>query len=425
MLSVGLMSGTSMDGVDAALLETDGSENHITELGQASLSYTPEFKLLLKATEYVIRRNAGNLSAAEACYAHAIQTYLKEELRLPEAHQAQQLAALRQALPGETLSLNAVIQHSTRLHGELVKQLLQKTGQAKERIAVVGYHGQTFYHHPAAKISVVLGNGQALANDLGLTVVNDFRAQDVAAGGQGAPFAPLFHYALARRDQRIPAAIVNCGGIANLTLVQSSEENDLIAFDTGPGNGLIDRLVRQRTGGKESMDTDGQYGRRGRIHASVFQALWEKALVKEGQNYLAQLPPKALDQGDLKLISELDALSLEDACATLEAFTAETVVSSLDLIQADSPPQWILAGGGWKNPVIRQQLEERLQRRAGKNVKVLLAEDVGWNSQALEAQIFAYLAVRSLQMQPLSLPGTTGVPYPMQGGTTYLPQQEI
>lgn len=426
MLSIGLMSGTSMDGIDAALLETDGSYKLINELGHYSFSYAPQFKMLLKATEYAVRQSGGDLNAAAAHYEQALRAYLKQELKLPESQLTSQIATLNAYLTGKKCdgkipSLAAVVQHSTELHGLAVKELLKKTGYHGKEIAVIGYHGQTFFHQPAAKISIVLGNGQDLANALGIRVVNDFRRQDIEAGGQGAPFAPLYHQALAVRDQKTPVVVVNCGGIANITFIQNDRESDLLAFDTGPGNGLIDRLVKQRTHGKESMDENGHYGKRGQINEVVFRALHEKAILQNGQNYLLKQPPKALDSGDLQLIPELDQLSLEDACATLEAFTAETIVASFELIHTELPSHWILAGGGWHNPVLRSELEKRIKQRAGNKTNVLLANEAGWNSQALEAQIFAYLAVRSLQNKTLSLPTTTGVPYPMTGGSTSIP----
>lgn len=421
MLSIGLMSGTSMDGIDAALIETDGTDTGIQELGHISLSYSPELKLLLKAAEYAVRQKEGDLQAAEKSFETALPAYLKHEVGIPDKQLSQKMAELVAFRGQDFLHLKTLIQHSTQLHAEVVRNLLKQTGLDRKKIDVIGYHGQTLYHQPSMKRSVIVGEGQALADELGITVVYDFRAQDVAAGGQGAPFAPLYHRALALRDGHIPAAIVNCGGIANITLIQNKEENDLIAFDTGPGNGLIDRLVKQRTKGLEQMDQDGRYGRQGKICDSTLQALFDKSVLKNGKNYLLQAPPKALDIGDLKLIAELDLLSLEDACATLEAFTAETIVRSFDLVKAELPSQWVLAGGGWNNPVIRELLKERLEKRALKKIKIMLADELGWNSQAMEAQLFAYLAVRSLQKKPLSLPGTTGVPYPMLGGTVCLP----
>lgn len=392
-LSIGLMSGTSMDGIEAALLETDGSPHFLKALGHVSLAYTPEFRILLKSLEHAVKKCEGNLEKAKNYYTDS------------------------------EMSFDEVIEHSTKLHAIAVKNLLHATKIKASQIDVIGYHGQTLFHNPAKKNSIIVGNGQALANDLGIKVVNDFRSRDIAAGGQGAPFAPLYHYALAVRDNQLPIAVVNCGGISNISLILDKNEENVIGFDTGPGNALIDRLVRQRTQGKENMDTDGQYGKRGRVDNSILRLLFEKAIIKSEKNYLLQPPPKSLDYNDMTLIPELDNLSLEDACATLEAFTAETIVNSLDLVHCplSIPKLWVLAGGGWSNPVILHMLKDRLQLKFGADLKVLTADEMGWSSQAMEAQIFAYFAVRSLQSKPLSVPGTTGVLAPMSGGTLYIP----
>lgn len=421
MLSIGLMSGTSMDGIDVALLETDGA-NVIKDLGHTAIAYHPLSKILFKAAEYAVRKQTGDMDKAKMFYPQAIRDYLENELNMLEISVSNKIAELSMYLHGveqsaSPITLDKVIQHSTELHVAAVKKLLKETGYEATQIDVVGYHGQTLFHRPSIKTSIVVGNGQYLADQLGITVVNDFRSRDVAAGGQGAPFAPLYHQALAVRDKKIPVAVVNCGGIANITLIKNANEIDLIGFDTGPGNGLIDRLIRQRTQGKENMDTDGQYGNKGRVDEQVLKALWETSLIKDGQNYFLAPPPKSLDIGDMELIPELDVLSIEDACATLEAFTADTIITSLKLLEIEWPQYWILAGGGWHNPVIRRELESRL----GKSVQILTADEAGWNSQALEAQIFAYLAIRSLQNKPLSVPGTTSVPEPLSGGHAYLP----
>ncbi len=426
MLSIGLMSGTSMDGIDVALLETDGSADVIKDLGHTSISYDPRSKILLKAAEYAVRKHIGDMDKARLYYPQAIRDYLEKELKMLEINVTNKISELSIYLHGveqsaSPITLDEVIQHSTELHVVAVKKLLKETGYEATQIDVVGYHGQTLFHRPSIKTSVVVGNGQYLADQLGITVVNDFRSRDVAEGGQGAPFAPLYHQALAIRDKKIPVAVVNCGGIANLTLIRNDNEIDLIGFDTGPGNGLIDRLIKQRTQGKENMDTDGQYGKKGKVDAQVLKSLYEKSLIKDGQNYFLTQPPKSLDIGDMELIPELDSLSIEDACATLEAFTADTIINSLELLNTKLPQYWILAGGGWHNPVIRQELENRLTQKLGKSAQVLTADEAGWNSQAMEAQIFAYLAIRSLQNKPLSVPGTTRVPEPLSGGHAYLP----
>jgi len=425
MLSIGLMSGTSMDGIDAALLETDG-EAVIREIGHTSLSYSTETKILLKAAEQAVRKQGGDLKKASAFYEDSLKDYLAEELGLLEtdvADKVRQLSFYLHQRFGQCITLEDVIQHSTNLHGQTISRLLEVVGYEAEKIDVVGYHGQTFYHKPSQGISVIVGDGQVLADQVGIMIVTDFRSQDIAAGGQGAPFAPLYHLALARRDEKIPLVVLNCGGISNISLIQSDNELDLIGFDTGPGNGLIDRLVRQRTLGKESMDRDGQYGSQGTVNESVLKALFEKALIRDGQNFLQLPPPKALDIGDLILIDELDCLSIEDACRTLEAFTAQAIVQSLDLLGGLIPQLWVLAGGGWNNPVILFELEQRLKKR-NKGIKILKADEIGWNSGALEAQIFAYLAVRALAGKPFSFPGTTGVPKSLSGGEIYTPFAE-
>ena len=216
-------------------------------------------------------------------------------------------------------------------------------------------------------------------------------------------------------------AVVNFGGIANLTLATSENENDLVAFDSGPGNGLIDSLVRQRTHGQEQMDRNGQYGTQGKIDEQVLAALCDKAVFKNGRHYLSIPPPKSLDIGDLSLIKEVNNLSIEDACATLAAFTAEAIVQSLNLIKLPIPKFWILAGGGCQNPVIVKELKRRLHQKLNVDPIIQTATEAGWDNQSLEAEIFAYLAVRSLLNKPLSVPGTTGVPRPMSGGTLHKP----
>ncbi|HEV2524067.1 MAG TPA: anhydro-N-acetylmuramic acid kinase, partial [Gammaproteobacteria bacterium] len=418
-------------GIEAALLETDGSPNILRPLGHISLAYDPRFKILLKSAEYAVKKYEGNLAQAKVYYTEAIHDYIKEAFNIAadiedlSLYLYGQNGKNGQNNPNVKITFEHIIEHSTKLHGIAVKNLLKAQKINASDVDVVGYHGQTLFHNPARKISIVVGNGQQLADELGITVVNDFRSRDIEAGGCGAPFAPLYHYALAVRDNKLPIAVVNCGGISNISLILNKNEEGVIGFDTGPGNALIDRLVRQRTQGKENMDTDGRYGKQGRVDKAILALLSEKAIIKSDQNYLLQMPPKSLDYNDMALIPELESLSLEDACATLEVFTAETIVNSMDLLPLNSslqlPKLWILAGGGWHNPVILKALKDLLHLKLGTDVEILTADEMGWSSQAMEAQIFAYFAVRSLQNKPLSVPGTTGVPGPTSGGRTYSP----
>lgn len=428
MISIGLMSGTSMDGIDAALLETDGSAHLLKEREHTFLAYSPAFKILLKAAEYAVRKEKGDKEKANASYLQSIKEYLNIDLCLSKKEIDIKIKELASYLFGygkreSLLTLEDVIKHSTYLHKKIVHQLLKETGIEAKDIDVIGYHGQALFHQPSEGISIVVGNGQDLADQTGITVINDFRSRDVMAGGQGAPFAPIYHHALAIRDNKVPIAVINCGGVANITFIPSIYESDLVGFDTGPGNALVDRLVKQRTCGRENMDMNGQYGKKGTIQEDILRALYEKSVIKNGKNYFQQKIPKSLDSGDMRLISELEELSLEDACATLEAFTADTIVYALELLKVPVMPKiWVLSGGGWKNSMIRKTFEQKLVQKFGLTLEVVLADEIGWNSQALEAQIFAYLAVRSLQNKPLSLPNTTQVPKPLSGGKAFIPK---
>lgn len=380
-LAIGLMSGTSMDGIDAALIRTDG-EAVIEEIESISMDYDDATKKALKKTEGKIRDQTKKLGP---------------DFRHDDIYESATLL-------------------STSLHIQAVEKLLAKSGHKTKDIDVIGYHGQTMYHNPEAKISIILGDGALMAKTLGITTVNDFRSNDIAHGGKGAPFAPIYHLALAKRDHKIPVAVINCGGIANITLISSDDPEEMVAFDIGPGNGLIDKLVRERTNGIEYMDADGKYGAKGKVHFDVLEILYDEAIIKNGSNFFSQLPPKSLDIGDMILPKAIEALSIEDACRTLEAFTADSIVKSLDLISASTPKNWILAGGGWSNPVILHELQTRLSH---KGITAITADEASWNSKALEAQIFAYLAVRTLHELPLSFPGTTGAPKSLTGGVVY------
>ena len=368
--SIGLMSGTSMDGIDATLMETDGRQI-INPIVSCSLSYSAEFKLLLREAELEVRQAKSNVSSPE------------------------------------------VIKKSTELHAEIVLNLLKKANLSPEEVDIIGYHGQSLYHNPAEGITIQIGDGQLLSNLTGIKVINDFRSQDIANGGQGAPLAPLYHQALAAKLNLFPLAIVNCGGIANISIINGPEESQVIGFDTGPGNVLIDRYIRNKTSNKEFMDLDGKYGSKGVVSKEILQKL-----MSQMSGYLSKPAPKSLDPSDFYLIDELDDLNFNDACATLEAFTALSIVSSLK----DLPKKWVLAGGGWNNPVIVKYLKEYLAERLG-SFEMLLAKEVGIDGTYLEAEIFAYLAARSYFKLPISFPMVTGCRAPSLGGNLYLPEK--
>lgn len=425
MLSIGLMSGTSMDGIDAVLLETDGTHQHIQFHASIALPYHEFSQRLFKSAEYAVKSCQGNMNQARMRYPLLLKKYFNELFGFNEEQTQQNIQMLAAHLFSAErqnclITLDDIIQHSTSLHISAVNLLLNKGHFSANQIDVIGYHGQTLFHSPQTKTSIIVGDGQRLADETRIAVVNDFRQADLLNGGQGAPFAPLYHQALVSQSKQFPTAIVNCGGIANITYVADDDPLHLIAFDTGPGNTLLDRFVQQRTQGQYTMDVDGRYSHQGNVHLDILKILYNKAITRSGENYFSSLPPKSLDVNDFTLIPELNQVSLEDGCRTLAAFTADTIVQSASLLKSAIPHYWILAGGGWKNPIIRVEFEKRLQEMLDDSVVIKTADELGWHSQSLEAQIFAWLAVRSLKKLPLSVPNTTGVCKPMLGGVLHL-----
>jgi anhydro-N-acetylmuramic acid kinase len=267
-----------------------------------------------------------------------------------------------------------------------------------ETADIVGFHGQTILHRPAERRTWQIGDAAALARAVGVSVVWDFRGADVAAGGEGAPFAPVIHAALAEGLEK-PLAVLNVGGVANITWIGA--DGALLACDTGPGNGPLDDFVAARTGA--AFDRDGALAASGRVDDGVLGRLM-------AHPYFARPMPKSLDRLDFSRTlgaSGLDLLSAADGAATLAAFTAEAVARAP---LPARPLRVLVCGGGRKNPAIMAALRARL------GVPVAPLESVGWDGDPLEAQCFALLAVRVLQGLPLSFPGTTGVPRPMPGG---------
>jgi len=355
LLALGLMSGTSCDGIDAALVETDGR-------------------------------------AWIACGPWSTEPY-------DGAFQAR----LRSVLGGGG-EVAAVERELTERHAGAVRNLLAGHDLDAGRVAVIGFHGQTILHAPERGRTWQIGDGPLLAALTGIDVVNDFRSNDVAHGGQGAPLAPLFHAALAGGLER-PVAVLNVGGVANVSWIGEAgigEAGDLLAFDTGPGNALINDWALRHTG--QPVDLDGRLARAGRVDDAALAALLRDP-------YFERPAPKSLDR-DAFDPRPVQALSAADGAATLVAFTAAAVARARELFPRPVR-RWLVTGGGRHNPVMMAALREQL------GAPVDPVEAVGWNGDALEAQAFAYLALRSLGGLPLSLPTTTGVRRPVTGGTLH------
>jgi len=362
-LHLGLMSGTSLDGVDAALIATDG-----VRLGFCGRVLTLPMPAPLRARLRALMDRAASLAPDD------------HDIRAAEA---------------------AV----TAVHAEAVAALLARDGVSACAVVAIGFHGQTLLHRPKARRTWQIGDARLLAEATGIPVVHDFRSADVAAGGQGAPLVPLFHAALLAGAAR-PLAVLNLGGVANLTWV--GRDGALIAFDTGPGNALLDDWMLRRTG--RAFDEGGRVAARGRVDQALLARLLDHP-------YFAAPPPKSLDRLAFHAHAEesgLGALGAEDGAATLAAFTAASVAAAVTHLPAP-PLRWIVCGGGRHNRALMDALSAALARPLG------TAEDEGWDGDGIEAQAFAFLAARSLRGLPLSLPGTTGVPRPMPGGRLALP----
>lgn len=366
--AVGLMTGTVLDGfIDVALLKSDGEVIH--EFGPYSLEpYDDGVVELLKKT----------LSAA-----------LEWQFDGPE--------------PAIFAEAEQVI---TEQQAKAVKAVLERGGIASSQISVVGFHGQSVLHRAAQNgvpgCTRQLGDGQLMADLLGIPVAWDFRSADVLAGGQGAPLAPVYHRALlqlANTEKKLAtqAAVLNLGGVANISWCDGADE--LVAFDTGPANAPVNDWVGRFT--SEKMDVDGLYAARGEV---------DEVKLKELLNhpYLNTSAPKSLDRFDFSS-AMAEGKNLEDGAALLTAFSAAAVGKALDLLPI-RPELLILCGGGRHNPTLVKAIEHYA------NVVTINADEIGWRGDAIEAECFAFLAERVIRNLPLSFPTTTGVPTPTAGG---------
>ncbi|EME69028.1 anhydro-N-acetylmuramic acid kinase [Paramagnetospirillum caucaseum] len=361
MLALGLMSGTSLDGVDVALVDTDGET--VARLGPAATI----------------------------------------------AYGADQRLALMGVLGG-TGPVAEVERDLTLFHARVVRDFLAGHRIDPASVGITGFHGHTILHAPHERRTWQIGDGALLAAEIGINVVNDFRSADVAAGGQGAPLVPVYHRALVAGLEgsaglETPLAVLNLGGVGNVTWI--SDDGSLLAFDTGPGNALIDDWAQAHTG--RPLDVDGQLAAGGRVNRDAVEAFLH-------HSYFDRHPPKSLDRDEFHALAwELvRGASAEDGAATLTAFTAASVA-----LAAYSFPRpvkrWLVTGGGRRNPEMMKSLGRALP------APVEPVEAVGWNGDALEAQAFAFLAVRSLAGKVLTYPETTGVPAAQTGGRHHVP----
>jgi len=360
LTTLGLMSGTSLDGVDVAVIETDGKQ--VKAFGPSGYRpYTPRERSLL-------------------------QQALTEAVHLPQRH----------ARPGILREAEEAV---TMAHAEAVAAFVAQHRMTPEDIDIVGFHGQTVLHRPEKRLTVQIGDAAALARTIHIPVMHDFRGADVAAGGQGAPFVPVYHRALAQSLEREgPIAVVNIGGVSNITYIDGADM--LIACDTGPGNALLDDHMFRTM--NLPIDCEGRFAAQGRADEN-----WVARAIE--LPFFSRQPPKSLDRNDFASL-KLGDMPPADGAATLTAFTAAAIARIVALLPK-RPKSWIVCGGGARNHTMMRMLRERVAPAT-----VEAAETLGWASDAIEAQAFGFLAARGLKGLPLSYPATTGVPMPMTGG---------
>jgi anhydro-N-acetylmuramic acid kinase len=354
--AIGVISGTSMDGIDIALVHTDGRQ--------------------------------------------AIEAGPGRTEPYPAALRSDLLALLQDPAIAQTDPLESLEARVTEAFTTAVARFMADEGLSARDVDLVGLHGQTVYHRPERRFTRQLGSGGAMAQSLGVKVVDSFRQADVMSGGHGAPFAPLYHAALAARLPK-PVMVLNWGGVGNVTYI---DDDAIVAFDTGPASALMDDLMMRRFG--KPFDDGGRIAASGVVDQAVLTALMDNP-------FFDLAPPKSLDRQDFHARAAIvQPLKDVDAAATLAAFTIEATAAALRHAPR-LPERWLVTGGGRHNATLMQGLAARL------GVPVMPVEAEGWNGDLIEAQCFGYLAVRSTLGLPLSLPTTTGVPRPMPGGTLW------
>jgi len=363
--AIGLMSGTSMDGIDLAMLDTDG--------------------------DGAVLRGASSFTPYDAAF----------RKRLEQALVTAKGIRKRGERPGDLAEVETEL---TDRHAMAVEAFLAREGLSAHDIDVIGFHGQTVLHRPREALTVQLGDGERLATRLGIDVVHDLRANDMRLGGQGAPLVPAYHRALAAGlagewAKETPVVFVNIGGISNITYI--GPDGTLLAFDSGPGNTLIDQWVSRHAG--IPYDSGGAIASEGRVLSGLANRYLSSPFFTAKERI-------SLDRNDFALLEDAEA-GLEDGARTL-AFVTAAAIAKAQAHLPEKPKLWILCGGGRHNRLIVEDLTVAT-RHTG---QVIVAEEAGLNGDSMEAEAWGWLAVRSLRGLPLTYPGTTGVSEPATGG---------
>ena len=363
--SLGLMSGTSMDGVDASIIKSNGEDRYEVVFDQY-FKYDDEIY-----EELVNIRNKINSS---------------------------------KDLEFSSFALADIERKITLFHASVCKKIIS---DHTSNIDLIGFHGQTIFHNANEKISKQLGDGNLLSGLLKKKVVFNFRENDMLNGGQGAPLAPIFHQLLANQNQiNLPACILNIGGIANITIISSKDFNDLKSYDIGPGNCLLDEWTRKNS--KERFDTNGEIAKAGKTDKIILnQAIDNFDNIKKTNNL-------SFDIKDFDL-NFVRGLSLEDGLSTLTDFTAtivyQSIVNAINL-DKDKELNILICGGGRKNTFLVDSIKNKLPT----NMRLSLIDDYKIDGDFVESQAFAYIAIRCYLKKKISFSKTTNVKKACSGG---------
>jgi anhydro-N-acetylmuramic acid kinase len=359
--SIGLMSGTSGDGIDASIIKSDG-ENKVYFIGNQFIPYEEKIKIKIRS--------------------------LKEKINL--------ILDLKK----NKLEIDTLEREITLLHAKAVNYIIKKYEIEKSKINLIGFHGHTILHKFKEKKTKQIGDGNLLSQLTKLNVINNFRQNDINNGGQGAPLVPIFHKLLKEKLKlKTPILFVNIGGISNLTYIGKDQE--VISLDTGPGNFLIDKILQLKSKNKIEFDKDGKIAFSGNIDKNILDSYL-------CDPFYDSLPPKSLDVNDFSL-SPLRSLSLEDSVATLSELTSLTIVNALNFFKI-KPNEIILCGGGRKNKYLFKRIK-KLSKILTNNI-----DEYEMNGDFIESQAFAYIAIRSFLKKSISYPETTGVSKPCTAG---------
>ena len=364
-IALGLMSGTSADGIDVAVLTTDGK----TKINLGPSGYYP----------------------FSNSFRSKIKSIFKKKVNIEKIKKQKRIVDIE----NEFTYLNFVA----------INKFLKKNKINKKEIDVVGFHGQTISHNPMNGYSWQIGNSQKLVNLLNVKVVSNFRDNDIKNGGQGAPLTPIFHYYLTKKIKK-KICFINLGGISNVTYFNHRSKNslnDILAFDAGPCCSLMDDWVSKNSNKK--FDDLGILARSGNVKKEIIQNFLKKP-------YFSKLPPKSLDRSFFSL-SLLKKLKIRDGSATINYLVADTLLKAFGYFP-NYPDLCILSGGGRHNKFLVELINKKIKKS-----KILLAENYNWNGDSIEAHAFAYLSVRKLLNLPITYPKITGVKKPLSGGQVF------